>query len=270
MVKLQDEKISRLDAERAIELDTTQGRAYVALARINQYRWNGSETRQAYEDGLRVAPNNVDLLRGFAWFNSVDRNHEGAVELAERAVRIDPMNAATHAELGQRHTFAGHWDTAYVAHKAAVSLDPDYGVNHLRMANNEVARGNLKKERTELGVAERLIDLSRASSELLAELAYAYSRAGSEADARRIVEVMNSRSQALYIGVGARAMSQLALGQYSEALVLLREATLNISNDIIMDGGFKALAQISANVLSDPGLEQPDFREVRSQLAFRD
>ena len=269
-VKLQDEKISRLDAERALELDTTQGRAYVALARINQYRWKGSEARQAYEDGLRVAPNNIDLLRGFAWFNSVDRNHEDAIELAEKAVRIDPMNAATHAELGQRHTFAGHWDAAYVAHKTAVSLDPDYGVYHLRMANNEVARGNLKNARTELGVAERLIDLSRASPELLAELAYAYSRAGNEADARRIVEVMNSSSQALHIGVGARAMAQLALGQYSEALVLLREATLNIINDTIMDGGFKALAQISANVLSDPELEQPDFREVRSQLTFRD
>jgi hypothetical protein len=33
---------------------------------------------------------------------------------------------------------------------------------------------------------------------------------------------------------------------------------------------FKALAQISANVLADPELEQPDFRKVRSQLAFRD
>jgi len=268
--KLQDEKFSHLDAERAIELDASQGRAYVALARINQYRWKGAETRQAYEDGLRAAPNNVDLLRGFAWFNSVDRNHEEAIELAEKAVEIDPMNAASHAELGQRQTFAGHWDAAYEAHKAAVSLNPDYGVYHLRMANNEVARGNLKNARTELGVAERLIDLSRASPELLAELAYAYSRAGNEADARRIVEVMNSSSQALHIGVGARAMAQLALGQYSEALVLLREATLNISNDIIMDGGFKALSQISANVLSDPELEQADFREVRSQLAFRD
>lgn len=268
--KLQDEKLSHLDAERAIELDASQGRAYVALARINQYRWKGAETRQAYEDGLRAAPNNIDLLRGFAWFNSVDRNHEKAIELVEEAVKIDPMNAAVHAELGQRQTFAGHWDAAYEAHKAAVSLNPDYGVYHLRVANNEVARKNLQTALAELEIAERLIDLSQASPELLAELAYAYYRAGSEADARRIVEMINSKSQALYVGEGTRAMSLLALGQYSEALVLLREAALKIINDTIMGGGFKALAQISANVLSDPKLEQPDFREVRNQLAFRD
>lgn len=37
----------------------------------------------------------------FAWYNSVAGNHEYAIELAERAVKIDPMNAAAHAELGQ-------------------------------------------------------------------------------------------------------------------------------------------------------------------------
>jgi TolB-like protein/Tfp pilus assembly protein PilF len=268
--KLQDEIIARSDAERAIELDAGQGRAYVALARINQYRWKGAEARQAYEAGLQIAPNDVDLLRGFAWFNSVARNHDYAVELAERAVEIDLMNAATHAELGQRNTFAGNWDAAYVSHKAAVALAPDYGVYHLRVANNEVARGNLKSALTELQTAEQLIDLSHASPELLAELAYAYSRAGSEADARRIVELTNSRSQVLHVSVGARAMSLLALGQYSEALELLREAALGIINGTVINGGFKALVQISANVLADPELEQADFREVRSQLAFRD
>lgn len=268
--KLQDEKIARSDAGRAIELDTGQGRAYVALARINQYRWNGADARQAYEGGLRVLPNDVDLLRGFAWFNSVAGNHEYAIELATRAVKFDPMNAATYAELGQRYTFAGQWDAAYESHQTAVSLNPDYGVYHLRVANNEVARRNLESALAELGVAEQLIDLSGASPELLAELAYAYFRAGSEADARRIVEVMNSESQALHVGTGARALSLLALGQYSEAFVLLQEATRNIINDTVMDGGFKALAQISANILADPALEQVEFRETRSQLTFRD
>ena len=96
-----------------------------------------------------------------------------------------------------------------------------------------------------------------------------YDDLGKEAKNIKFI-IMNSKSQALHVGIGARAMSQLALGQYSDALVLLGEATQNIINDTAIDGGFKALAQISANVLADPELEQTEFRETRSQLTFRD
>jgi TolB-like protein/Tfp pilus assembly protein PilF len=266
--KLQVEQIARSDAKRALELDAGQSRAYVALARINQYRWKGDEAREAYEMGLQLTPNDIDLLRGYAWFNSVARNHELAIELAERAVKIDPPNAAARAELGQRLTFAGHWDMAHAAHTVAVSLDPDNGIYHLRVANNEVARGNLAQALGKLRIAEALIDWSNASPDLLAEFAYAYCRAGSEVDARRIVDMIDAESSTIHVGLGARAMSLLALGQYSEALVLLREAAMDVVNNGIIDGGFKSLAQISANVLADPALEQAKFLEARSQLTF--
>jgi TolB-like protein/Tfp pilus assembly protein PilF len=268
--KRQVEQIARSDAERALELDPGQGRAYVALARVNQYRWKGSEAQAAYEMGLQVTPNDIDLLRGYAWFNSVARNHELAIELAERAVNIDPSNAAAHAELGQRLAFAGRWDTAYAAHTMAVKLDPGNGIYHLRVADNEVARGNLAQALSELKVAEALIDWSDASPDLLAEFAYAYSRAGSEADAHRIVEMIDAESSTSHVGLGARAMSLLALGQYSEALVLMRQAAIDVVNIGILDGGFKSLAQISANVLADPELEKTEFTEIRSRLTFAD
>jgi TolB-like protein/Tfp pilus assembly protein PilF len=268
--KLQVEQIARSDAERSLKLDPGQSKAHVALARINQYRWKGAEAREAYEKGLQITPNDIDLLRGFAWFNSVARNHELAITLAERAVRLDPTNAAAHAELGQRLTFAGNWDAAHAAHTAAVSLDQDNGIYHLRVANNEIARGNLAQALSELQVAEALIDWSNASPDLLAEFAYAWSRAGSEKDARRIVDMIDAALSIRHVGLGARAMSLLALDQYSEALELLREAAMGVVNNGIIDGGFKSLAQISANVLADPELEQTEFLEVRSQLTFVD
>jgi hypothetical protein len=65
-------------------------------------------------------------------------------------------------------------------------------------------------------------------------------------------------------------MSLLALGQYSQALVLLRQSAAEVVNQGIIDGGFKSLAQISANVLADPELEQPAFRDARSKLTFNE
>ena len=43
---------------------------------------------------------------------------------------------------------------------------------------------------------------------------------------------------------------------------------MEIINNGIIDGGFKSLAQISANTLMDPGLEQAEFIETRDQLTF--
>ena len=57
---------------------------------------------------------------------------------------------------------------------------------------------------------------------------------------------------------------------YSAALILLQEAVVEIINNGIIDGGFKSLAQISANTLADPGLEQAEFLETRDQLTFRE
>ena len=211
--------------------------------------------------GCELAPNDVDLLRGYAWFNSIARNHEYAIELAERAVDIDPMNAAAHAELGQRHTFAGHWDAAYLAHQAAAFLAPDYGVYRLRVANNQVVRAiTCLMRSTSFGQPRRLPTCPAASPELLAELAYAYSRADSADDARRIVDIIEAESSNTHVGVGARAMSLLALGQYDDALVLLRQSAVDVVNEGIIDSGFKSLAQISANVLADPVLEQRLFK----------
>ena len=268
--KLETESIALSDAELALKLDSRQARAYIALARVNQYRWRGNQARKAYEAGLGILPNDVDLLRGFAWFNSIARNHSYAIELAERAVEIDPMNAAAHAELGQRLSFAGQWDEAYSAHETALLLDPDNGVHHLRMANSEIAGGNFDQAIIRIRKAEALMDLSDAGPDLLAELAYAYSRTGDSTEARRVVDLMNPDSGEFHVGIGNLAMAMLALQRYPEALELLSDAASEIAKNGVLGGGFKSLAQISANVVADPALNQPEFRVVREQLTFTD
>jgi hypothetical protein len=52
--------------------------------------------------------------------------------------------------------------------------------------------------------------------------------------------MIDSTSLTLHVGVGAHVMSLLALGQYSEALVLLKEAALDIINGTVMDGGSRS------------------------------
>ena len=262
------ERLAVSDAEKALEIDPQLGNAHIALARIHQYHWRGTQARQAYEKGIELAPNNVGLLRGFAWFNSVAGDHEYAIELAERAVQLDPNNAKSHAELGQRNTFAGNWDAAYAAHRRAVELRPSNGIYHLRVANNEIARGNILAAIDELRIAEPLI-LSRSSSPgLLAELAYAYAQAGVNDEAIRIVGRIEELSTERVVGLGAWAMAKLALGEHEEALGLLRSAADETVGRGALDGAFKPLVQIAANVLADPTLDQSEFVEVRSELGF--
>ena len=85
-----------------------------------------------------------------------------------------------------------------------------------------------------------------------------------------MVGIIDSQSLTKYVGVGERAMSLLALDQYSEALVLLQEAVVEIINNGIIDGGFKSLAQISANTLADPELEQAEYLDLRDHLTLKE
>lgn len=266
----QIELSARSDAEKALRLDPILASAHVALARIYQYHWRGEGARRAYERGLQSNPNSIPILRGYAWFNSVAGNHTYAIELAERAVELDPRNAAAYAELGQRHTFAGNREAALSAHRRAVELSPTNGIYRLRVANNEIALGATGAAIDQLRIAETFLLTDASTPETLAELAYAYARSGNESDAHRIVDKIEALSSERVVGLGAWAMAHLALMENDKALENLRMAASVVIEQGVLDGGFKALAQIAANSLADPILEQPEFRDVRARLTFVD
>jgi tetratricopeptide (TPR) repeat protein len=86
--------------ERAIDLDPGYAEAYRCLA----------------------------LVRNDAWTHSnipVDVRHGTVLDLAERAVVLDPNSSHCHATYALLLDYAGHWDASQREHELALALDPN-------------------------------------------------------------------------------------------------------------------------------------------------
>lgn len=63
-----------------------------------------------------------------AWMHAgitITARHGTALDLAERAVTLDPNDSSCHATLALLRDYAGQWDASQAAHERALALDPN-------------------------------------------------------------------------------------------------------------------------------------------------
>src|SRR5690606_32033163 len=98
---------------------------------------------------------------------------------------------------------------------------------------------------------------------LRAHAALSYARAGSQADARRLVHEMERATSGQHVAPGLAAMMRLAVGEYRAARELLERALATRESG--MDP--MPLFLIRRNSWRDPGLADPSWRVQRERLA---
>ena len=105
------ELLAHKNVERALGLDPTSGLALAAQARIDQYHWRWAEAEHAFERAYQLEPNDADVLIDYAFFSSHMGIHTDAIELAQRAVEIDPNNMRSYLCLGTVFGNAGNFES---------------------------------------------------------------------------------------------------------------------------------------------------------------
>ena len=111
-----------------------------------------------YERGLRVAPDNVDLLGAAAITEASLGRWEGVAARLKRAVQLDPRSANTVRRLATTHAFLRHYAAADSAADRAVALAPTSpGMVSLKVMI-AVGRGDLDSARAVVRAATRRID----------------------------------------------------------------------------------------------------------------
>ncbi len=116
-------------ARKAMALDPEQViRGYYTLFQYYDTVKNNDKLFATYEEAIDKFPDNTGMMNGFAWavyeLKLTDKYDRG-IELARKAVEIDPKAAHIWDTLGWLYHENGDLDKAIVAMKKAVSLDPD-------------------------------------------------------------------------------------------------------------------------------------------------
>jgi adenylate cyclase len=189
--------------EHAISLDGEFADAYAGYARAAAYLWKYSyddvlagavARKRLYEAAGRALALNPELPRAravLAEAQSLDGEHEEAIESARRAVELGPSDAESHATLASVMAYAGRPAEAVEAAEAALRLDPkppasallDIGLALFMDEQYDRAIEALKQAR----------DLAPSLIEPGVLLATAYAQAGWVEQARQEIEMLLQR-----------------------------------------------------------------------------
>jgi TolB-like protein/Tfp pilus assembly protein PilF len=262
------EALTRQYADRALSLDANTSLAHRALASLHENFWRWAAARDAYEEALRLNPNDSQALYGYAWFTPLVGEYDRAIELSERAVSLNPNSAEALWRLGVTNLYAGRPAAALTPLREAVRLDPSFPLSHLWNSVAQNLAGNRAEALNELRTTERLLG-ENVVPLTLANLAYAYRQLGQENDAARLFEGYQSAAVDRDYGPGNWVLALLAIGENDEALASLETVVERVANEEPDEGRISVML-IKSNVYSDPVLNEPRFRALRDRIGVLD
>jgi TolB-like protein/tetratricopeptide (TPR) repeat protein len=116
-------------AAKALELDSTRAEVYLSLARIKTYmerNWNEAES--SFKKCIELNPNNAEGHMGYSSLLTIVGRMKEAIEHAELAYKIDPVNPAAKAWYGLCLSFARRYDDAITIFQEVLKIQPDNGI----------------------------------------------------------------------------------------------------------------------------------------------
>jgi adenylate cyclase len=125
---------AREAVHRALALDQNLPEAHTSLGWMRMvYEWDWHAADSSYQTAIRLAPQNVIALSAAAVLAFTLGRVDEAVELNLRAIALDPLRQAGHANLGLVLLHAGRFDEATARYQHLLELNPEYPGAHMRL-----------------------------------------------------------------------------------------------------------------------------------------
>jgi tetratricopeptide (TPR) repeat protein len=112
--------------ERALALNPNLAEAHNQMARIKRFvdfDWVGADA--SIQRAIALEPGNTDTLSQAAGLAAQFGRSEKALELARRAVELDPLNPTSWSILGETKYYEGQFFGAEADNKKSLELSPD-------------------------------------------------------------------------------------------------------------------------------------------------
>jgi TolB-like protein/DNA-binding winged helix-turn-helix (wHTH) protein/Tfp pilus assembly protein PilF len=127
---------ARAAADRALDLDSTLVQSHRAKGIVFQHCDRNLLAAEAeFRRALELQPGSSDALRSYAWLALSSDRVDQAIQLAQRAESLDPLNPWNFAVLGDAHWTAGRFAEAEAAYRRALELGPIAAGLHALLAN---------------------------------------------------------------------------------------------------------------------------------------
>ncbi|HVG15157.1 MAG TPA: adenylate/guanylate cyclase domain-containing protein [Chitinophagaceae bacterium] len=117
-------------ADKALKLDDTLAEGYIAKgSAFLHYDWNFVEAKKALEKAITINPAAIDAYQPLAFYYIVIGQKEKALEVMEKAVKLDPLSTVLNYFLGNVYLFNERYDEALKQAEGLLEREP-----HMRSA----------------------------------------------------------------------------------------------------------------------------------------
>jgi tetratricopeptide (TPR) repeat protein len=218
-----------------------------------EWMWpQDSDTAVYSADAERILPKVVEWLpeKQGAWYRLgatlglAGKNTE-ALAACQRAIDLDPTDAASHNGLGYVYRELGQYDQALAAYQRAIELDPKDASPHNGVGNVYYQLGQYDQA---LAAYQRAVELDPKLAVAHASLAGCYRKLGRESEAAEQIKI--ARELIAKEDEYNRACFESICGNTDAALALLKAA-------IEIEPGRRELAR-----------RDPDFDFIRTDARF--
>ena len=209
-------------AIKAVELDDELSQGHGALGKVAMfYDWNWAEAERHLLRAHDLDPNDTEGQVYLAHFYSNMGKHEKALELAQKARKLDPLTLNRGALEGQFLFYAGRYDDAIDRLNQTIELIPNHWLPSMFIARPYIEKGMFREA---IAACERAQELGSHSLEMAALAGWSYAKLGETERAHAKIEELEKISERRYVGPYLPALIHNALGETDVALSLLEKS----------------------------------------------
>jgi len=211
---------ARWAANKALILEPNLSEAHTSLGVIQlRYEWNWQESEKSFKQAIALNP---DLASAHYWYSSLLRTtgrFDEAIKESEKAKQLEPLSPGYVTNLGKSYYFARDFDKSIQYFKTVLSEEPN-NTSAMYILALAYFQKNMYAEAIE--VLERLSTMNKWYA--AAPLGYAYAKVGRTAEARHILDEMETRAKTGNLPAQERAIVYIGLGDNDSAFYWLEKS----------------------------------------------
>jgi serine/threonine-protein kinase len=205
---------------RALDEQNAAVHAWLGVV-LAEYDWNWRGAENAFRRAVELNPNFAYAHKLYSEYLSYVGRFEEAIAEAQLARRLDPLSVVTNSHVGLVLYRAREYEAALDVLQQAMELDPDHPMPYLPRG---LSLSMLGRHEEAVATLEKGLVASDRSSEMLAQLALAYGRAGRTSDARAMLFELQARDRTQHVSPFAFALAYVGVGEADKAVDALEAA----------------------------------------------
>ena len=238
-------------AVKGLEIDNELAEAHVSLGYISfTYDGDWPAAGKHFEQALALNPAYSRTHTFYPFYLSSLGRSEEALEVAKRALDLDPASPAVSHSLAVQFYLARKFDQAIEQAHDTLEMDANFVISYQVLGEVYLSKGMYREA---LSTLEKYSALSQRNAASLALLGYLHARLGKREESLKVICELKAASKQSFVPAFFVALVYAGLEDKNQAFIWLEKA---------YDERFNRLAYLNVEALWDPLRSDPRFANL--------